>query len=72
MANRKKQIRELQTEAFDLAEKVEALKDDLRESFDNMPESIQYSDRGQAAEERIDRLDSWLTELRNMAEEEDI
>lgn len=67
---RKQQIKELQDEAYDLAEKVETLKDDLQEAFDNMPEGLQASENGECAEARIDLLDNWLGELRTIAEED--
>ena len=35
---------------------VAGLQEDEQESFDNMPESLQSSDRGQASEEAIDYL----------------
>lgn len=69
MANRRKQIEAIQKKAADFAEEVEQLKDELEESFENMPESLQYSTNGERMQERIDLLDTWLSNLTEMAEE---
>lgn len=69
MANRRKQIEAIQKKAADFAEEVEQLKDELEESFENMPEGLQYSTNGERMQERIDLLDTWLSNLNEMAEE---
>lgn len=60
---RRKQI----AEAIDLIEQamsiLEQVKDDEQEAFDNMPESLQGSERGEAMEEYIYALESFLGEL---------
>lgn len=38
-------------------EKVESVKDDEQMSYDNLPEGIQDSDRGETMQEAIDNLD---------------
>lgn len=35
---------------------VEAVKDEEQDSFDNLPESLQCSERGEAMEEAVDEL----------------
>lgn len=69
MANRRKQIEAIQKRAEDFAADVEALKEELEESYENMPESLQYSPNGEKMQERIDLLDTWLSNLTEMAEE---
>lgn len=69
MANRRKQIQAVQQRAADFAADVELLKDEMEESLENMPESLQYSERGERMQERIDLLDTWLMNLNEMAEE---
>lgn len=69
MANRRKQIEAVQQRAADFAQDVEMLKEELEESLENMPESLQYSERGEKMQERIDLLDTWLGNLNEMAEE---
>lgn len=69
MANRRKQIEALQAKASELADEFEALKDDMETSLENMPESLQYGERGQAMQERIDWLDTSTDTLNEIAEE---
>ena len=40
-----------------------AIRDELQDHFDNMPEGLQYGDTGQLLEERISYLDDAITEL---------
>ena len=47
----------------DIKNELEALKDEEQEAFDNMPESLQQGDKGQAAETAIGALDSALEHL---------
>lgn len=63
---RRKRIAKVITllEAIDLSEitsALEALRDEEQEAFDNMPESFQDGDRGQAAQEAIDHLESAIS-----------
>lgn len=44
------------------------LKDEEKEYFDNMPESLQGGDKGQAAEAAISELESAISELETMLE----
>ena len=68
--SRIKQMQSIQAKAQKLAEEVEQLKDEFEEAFENMPENLQYSEKGERAQERINVLDSWLGELDCIAEEE--
>lgn len=42
---------------------LEALRDEEQECFDNMPENLQHSERGEMAEEAISNLDEALDSL---------
>lgn len=44
---------------------IELIREEEEEAFENLPESIQYSDRGSIMEEYMEHLDS----ARDMAEE---
>ena len=44
-------------------EMLEGVKDDEQEYFDNMPESLQGGDKGQAAEAAVSALDDAVNEL---------
>jgi len=49
-------INELKTEA-------EALRDEEQDAFDNMPESLQESERGEAAQEALEYLECLVSSL---------
>ncbi len=72
MANRKKQIEALQVKAQALSEDVDALLDELQQAYDNMPESLQDSERGEKMDQRIDTLTDWRNSLQDMAEADDV
>ena len=54
-------ITECQTE-------LENIRDEEQEAFDNMPESLQYSERGNEMEEVISELDDEVCNLEDIAE----
>ncbi|NBT31696.1 MAG: hypothetical protein EBT13_07275 [Rhodobacteraceae bacterium] len=47
----------------DIRMEIESLRDEEQEAFDNLPESLQYAERGQAMEEAINNLDYALDAL---------
>lgn len=49
----------------DIKDALESIRDEEQDSFDNMPEGLQQSDRGQASEEAISTLDSAIDDLEN-------
>ncbi len=56
-------------------ERLKAVRDEEQEAFDNMPESLQESERGETMQEYIDTmeqalgdLDGWQSVLREIAE----
>ena len=55
------QRRKALAEAIDFIYKahsiLETVKDEEQEAYDNLPESIQYSDRGEQMSENVDNLD---------------
>lgn len=64
---RRKEIRKILNELVNLKilseelnERLEQLKDEEEESFNNMPEGLQTSERGIISEEAISQLDSVL------------
>lgn len=60
-AQRRKEIQTVLNELADLRSRVETLQNDEQEAFDNMPESLQQSDRGQASEGAASSLENSLT-----------
>lgn len=71
-AQRRKMIQKalgLVSEARSILE--EALEEE-QEAFDNMPESLQYSDRGATMEENIDNLETAVSTLEEVEGLEDV
>lgn len=45
---------------------LESIRDDLQDRLDNMPESLQQGDTGTLLQDRIDSLDSAISDLENI------
>jgi len=54
---RRKAIKAIMDRLQDLMDDIEALKDEEQEAYDNLPESIQNSERGEAMDSAIYNLD---------------
>ena len=55
---RRNRIADVQTQLEALKQDIDAILSEEQEAFDNMPESLQESERGQAMQEAIDALES--------------
>lgn len=49
-----------------IVERLEEMRDECQESFDNIPESLQEAPSGELLQERIDGLESWGSDLENI------
>ena len=47
----------------ELYSEIEEMQSDLQDRFDNIPEQLQYADAGQTLQDRIDSLDSAMSDL---------
>lgn len=72
---RRKQLKEAVTLLTDAQEKiqeassiVETCKDEEEESYDNLPEGVQDSERGEAMEENASQLDDAMSELESIGD----
>lgn len=74
------EIRGLENEMTCLVQQVESAVEvvlgDEQDAFDNMPESLQYAEKGEAAQEAINALEyadgemgSWLSDITDKADE---
>ena len=54
---RRKAIKAIMDKLQDLMDDIEAIKDEEQEAYDNLPESIQNSERGEAMDSAIYNLD---------------
>lgn len=55
---RRKRIEDVIAKLQNLQEEVACIASDEREAFENLPEGLQYSERGEAMEENADNLES--------------
>ena len=60
-AQRRKEIEEVLNELADLRSRVDALHGEEHDAYDNMPEGLKASERGQASEAAVSALDDALT-----------
>lgn len=56
-------LEELDSLRSEIKEHLEEVKGEEQEALDNMPESLQESERGQQMQEYIDTIESVITEL---------
>ena len=64
-AQRRKQLNAAIAKIEEAKIDIESLQSEEQEAFDNMPESIQCGDRGQAMEQTADALQQAVDELEN-------
>ena len=50
----------------EILEDLQQVIDDEQESYDNLPESIQYSERGEQMQEYIDTMNDVLSEIESI------
>lgn len=60
---RRAAIRAIAAKLKQLSEEIESIRDDEQDYFDNMPENLQGSERGEIAENAIDALDEASSNL---------
>lgn len=65
---RRKEIQALINSLEEIKYQIEELKEQEEEAFDNLPESIQYSEKGEAMESAIDYLDSAALDIENVTD----
>lgn len=63
---RRKQLEKVVEVLTAQMEELETIKDEELDAFDNLPEGIQCSERGETMEENVDELDSIITDLENV------
>lgn len=63
--NRRKEIKTVIDELDKLGARIEELRDEEQGYFDNMPEGIQWSEKGDAVQETIDDMDEAIDSIQN-------
>ena len=54
---RRKEIEKITADLEAIKERIEALQEEEQDAFDNLPESIQYGERGDTMQSAIDNLE---------------
>lgn len=54
---------DLKSEAID---QLSEIRDEEQEAYDNLPEALQYSERGENMQDCIDALESFMSDLEDM------
>jgi hypothetical protein len=65
-AARRKIIEEIEARIVGLIAEIDAVMEEEQSAFDNLPESLQEAERGQAMSEAIDSLQSARDDLENV------
>jgi t-SNARE complex subunit (syntaxin) len=60
---RRREIRKIKEQIADLAMRLEDIRDQEQESFDNMPESLQQGERGEKMESAINELEEVINDI---------
>lgn len=63
---RRKELKELYFQFQQLQERIEAVLEEEQESFENLPENLQWSENGRKSEDAIDRLDDCRTDIESI------
>ena len=63
-------LEELEALHLEIKEELEAVRDEEQEALDNLPESLQESERGEQMQEYIDAMESALDDLEQLDIEE--
>lgn len=63
---RRKWLEDVIAKLEEQKEELESIQCEEQESYDNMPESLQYSERGEAIEENANDLDSYASDLQDV------
>lgn len=62
-ADRRARIAALQDKLIGMQTEIETLRDEEQEAFDNMPESLQQSDKGEKAQAAIEALEEAINSV---------
>jgi predicted nucleic acid-binding Zn-ribbon protein len=64
--NRRARIQKLRDQIEDLKEQIDYLQTEEQDAFDNMPEGLQGSDKGQAIETAADHLSDAVSSMEDV------
>ncbi|QKX07717.1 hypothetical protein HN014_22215 (plasmid) [Aquimarina sp. TRL1] len=67
--NRRKRIEIVKDKITSLLEELQSIQGEETEAFENLPESIQYSEKGEKMEEAADTLQNFIDTVESEIEE---
>jgi hypothetical protein len=65
---RRKKIENICNQLSALLQDIESVKEEEQDSFDNLPEGIQYSEKGEKMEEYISQMEDAISEIESVSE----
>lgn len=66
--NRRERLERIASEMDELRSQLESLRDEEQDAFDNTPDSLRESDKGQETEAGLDTLNNAVDELESLAD----
>lgn len=63
---RRKELEKVQDAILGAITDLECIRDEEQEAFDNLPESLQYSEKGEYMEETISMIEDVLSDLESI------
>lgn len=63
---RKQSLQDVASSLTEAMDRLNEIRDEEQEAFDNMPEGFQSGTRGQSMMEAIDTMDNWNTEIESI------
>lgn len=60
---RRRELENIADVLSDCLNRLEYVKDDEQEAYDNLPESLQYSEKGEIMQENVDDIDMIISDL---------
>lgn len=60
---RRKELENIADVLNDCMSRLEYVKDEEQEAYDNLPESLQYSEKGELMQENVDDIDMIISDL---------
>ena len=66
---RREELLDVATTLGEALDRLEEIRDDEQESFDNLPEGLQCSSRGESMQEALDQMDEWYDKIADIQSE---
>lgn len=67
--DRRDAIKKIEIQLLELVCEIELIQEDEQQAFENLPESLQYTEKGETMEEKAQLLEAVATEIETQASE---